>query len=187
LISYTERFEHALPLTRDYETAWSWFKKTQTSRSMKAIYGTVQRAGLVRVRNGSPSVTWYLESFEALFDPASRFSAREIWNALADVQYHGSMGNGRQLRELTRPAFIGIMQSLDLLAAARNEGPLPNQTDCAGNPLDGYNDHEELVAEVEAVVTMVESVEDVNFNPGAPHPGTLCERDISNEQSNNQV
>lgn len=136
VVTFKERYPQDMPMV-SYSAAWIMFEETQTVRSMKALYFTLQSKGMLRVRVGSPQLTWYLESYKTLFDASSPHSAKSIWDTLTGIQFYGSMGNGKQFRELTRDHYIGLLKSLDLLAAARSEPKLPRSIDFAGNFLPG--------------------------------------------------
>ena len=170
MVSYAERYASDLP-TASYDTAWLWFEKKQTARSMKAIYYTLESKGLVRPRGENAKLEWYKDSFKEWFKPIpvspvpTTPPVRKIWDALKDLQFNGSMGNGKQFKELTRVAYIGLLQVLDLLAAARSESPLPNLTDSAGNPMQGNS-------ETRAPSPNAGNLDDnLNFEPDVPQPG----------------
>ena len=136
VISFKERYAQDLP-PASFNSAFEWFKKHQSVRSMKAIYFTLQDKELVRARIGSPKRPWFEESYQALFLPSSPHKAKQLWDCLHGIQFHRSMGNGTQFKELSRSHFIHLMQALDLLAAAQQEPPLPRDIDFAGNYLQG--------------------------------------------------
>ena len=135
-IAYEERFPMVnVSQMVSHEMAWRKFADTQNVKSMKAFYNCLQRNDLVRKRKGSPPLAWYLESFKPLFDPAWDGTTLALWQAFRGVQYNGSIANGRALKEFSRNQFVGLMKSLDLLAAARGEDPLPHDVDFSGNYL----------------------------------------------------
>ena len=135
-ISFTDRFPTGILPTPSYVAAFDWFVKTQSAKSMKPIHTYLRVASIVPPKvNATCTVVWYRSQFQELFQPSSRITALQIWKALSSFTYYGSVGLGKPLKELTRKHYIGLLQSLDLLAAARNEARLPMSCDMAGNPI----------------------------------------------------
>ncbi len=136
-VSYEERFDvDSLPTNPSFEDAFARFEQTQTAKSVKPIYTMMQRAGLIsEPRSRIANLQWYMVRFKGLFNRESRISASMLWSACSSLQYHGSTGVGFKYKEVKRRHFIGLMQSLDLLAKARGEPPLPSDVDFAGNRL----------------------------------------------------
>ena len=136
-VTYEERFPAAgLPSNPSLEDSYGHFSKTQTAKSVKTIFTMLQRAGFIReARSRSANLDWYMNRFKPFFLRESRISAVMLWSAFSDMQYAGSTGVGYKYKELKRKHFIGLMQSLDLLAKARGDPPLPSDVDFSGNVL----------------------------------------------------
>jgi hypothetical protein len=135
-VGYDERFTNTLPLTATYDDVLATFVKTQTSKTVKPIYTMLQKADIVKEpRLRTAKWDWYMDRIKPLFDRESRISAAKLWNAFKDLQYQGSTGVGYKYAEVKRKHFVGLMQTIDLLAIARGEPPLPNDVDFAGNRL----------------------------------------------------
>lgn len=158
-ISINERFPSTGLPDATCHGAFTWFKKTQSIKSMKVFYGKLLNSKLVGKRTGHAvegqrlNVEWYLAALEPFFASDSTVTARKLWNCCDNLQYNGGSGKGRQYKELTRKHYLGLMQSLDLLAAARSEEPLPRDVDFVGNKLGGIgtqsNDDSTVVAAID--------------------------------------
>ena len=136
-VTYEERFPATgLPSNPSLEDSYGHFSKTQTAKSVKTIFTMLQRAGFIReARSRTANLEWYMHRFKPFFLGESRISAVMLWSAFSNMQYDGSTGVGYKYKELKRKHFIGLMQSLDLLAKARGEPPLPSDVDFSGNVL----------------------------------------------------
>ena len=150
-VSYDERFPAPLPFNANYDDALVCFQKSQTAKTVKPIYTMLQKAGIIKEpRLRSVKLEWYMERLKPLFQRESRISSAKLWDAFKDLQYHGSTGVGYKYSEVKRKHFVGLMQSIDLLAIARGEPPLPHDVDFAGNRL---RRGEEVVISVPAAGT----------------------------------
>jgi hypothetical protein len=136
-VAYEERFPPSgLPLNPTHEDAFALFEKTQTAKSVNPIYTMLMRANNVTVpRSKTANMEWYLTLFKPLFMRDAPVSTLRLWNAFSNFQFDGSAGIGYKYAEFKRKHFIGLMQSLDLLASAREEPPVPKEVDFAGNRL----------------------------------------------------
>jgi hypothetical protein len=78
---------------------------------------------------------WYIEKTKPLFQRESIHTAKTLWDAVGDLSFHDAGGLGFKHAEVTKSHILGLMHTLDLLAVARGEPPLPQNTDFAGNYL----------------------------------------------------
>lgn len=160
-VSYADRFSDVI-MNPTCDDAWLRFVSTQTAKSVKPIYSMFQRAQILtgeRMKNANHE--WYMSQIKTLFLGGSRtISTLMLWSALSNLQYHGSIGVGYKYAEFKKKHFIGLMQSLDLLAAARGEPPLPKYVDFAGNLLANCPSSHAM----EVVPNQTDSIESTDLN-----------------------
>ena len=117
-----------------HELAFDHFKETQSVKSLRPIYSKWTKKGfVVRKVVHNPSREWLLENMKPLFCETSSITTRDLFDALYPLTFHEAPGEGLKHSEVTKKHICGVLQSLDLLAIARNEQQIPQDIDFAGN------------------------------------------------------
>jgi hypothetical protein len=100
------------------------------------LYSKWSKAKLVEKKvSHNATKDWYIEKTKPLFQRESIHTAKTLWDAVGDLSFHDAGGLGFKHTEVTKSHILGLMHTLDLLAVARGEPPLPQHTDFAGNYL----------------------------------------------------
>jgi hypothetical protein len=124
------------PNQTPFDVAFEFFIKSQSIRSLKPLYSKWSKAKLVEKKvSHNATKDWYIEKTKPLFQRESIHTAKTLWDAVGDLSFHDAGGLGFKHTEVTKSHILGLMHTLDLLAVARGEPPLPQHTDFAGNYL----------------------------------------------------